>query len=209
MSLTGYFLYHEVVCKGGYLDKQGYDVSPSLAIIPRLQELLRTFREHKFQVYHTREGHRPDLSSLNHRELVRSRNNPSGIGIGDPAPLGRLLVRGEQGHDTIPQLYPIDGEPVIDKPGKGIFGFTDFDLLLRNRGIRNLILAGLTTDVCVNTIMREANDRGYDCLLLEDGSAAAHEDLHHATVASIKMEGGVLGAVAKVDDVIQALQEYS
>lgn len=157
------------------------------------------------QIYHTREGHRADLSSLSQRELSRSRNNPTRIGIGDQGPLGRLLIRGEKGHDTIPELYPIAGEPVIDKPGKGAFSFTDFDLLLRNRGIRNLIICGVTTDVCVSTIMREANDRGFDCLLVEDGCAAAEPGLHQATVASVKTEGGVFGAVASSERIIESI----
>jgi nicotinamidase-related amidase len=152
-------------------------------------------------------GHRPDLSTLSTRELFRSRNNASGIGIGSDGPLGRLLVRGELGHDIIPELYPLEREPVIDKPGKGAFAHTDFDLLLRIRGIQNLVLAGVTTDVCISTTMREANDRGYDCLLVKDGSAAVEEVLHAATCEGVRMEGGIFGATASVEDVLETLRE--
>ncbi|KAF2096624.1 isochorismatase [Rhizodiscina lignyota] len=192
-------------CEGGYLDHQGYDISATRAIIPKLRSLLTAFRKAGYQVYHTREGHRADLASLSKREKWRSRNNPSGIGIGDEGPLGRLLIRGENGHDTIAEFYPIEGEPVIDKPGKGAFTYTDFDLLLRNRGIKNLVFGGVTTDVCVSTIMREANDRGYDCLILEDGCAAAEKSVHDATIQGVKMEGGVFGAVGFVEDVKNAV----
>ncbi|KAH0538840.1 hypothetical protein GP486_008753, partial [Trichoglossum hirsutum] len=151
--------------------------------------------------------HRPDLSTLSARELYRSTNNASGTGIGSVGPLGRLLIRGEPGHDTIPELYPLEREPVIDKPGKGAFAHTDFELLLRIRGIRNLVLAGVTTDVCVSTTMREANDRGYDCLLVKDGTAATEEVLHAATCEGVRMEGGIFGATASVEDVLEALAE--
>jgi len=152
-------------------------------------------------------GHRPDLSTLSARELFRSKNNASGVGIGSKGPLGRLLIRGEPGHDIIQELYPLEHEPVIDKPGKGAFSHTDFDLLLRNRRIQNLVLAGVTTDVCVSTTMREANDRGYDCLLVKDATAATDEILHAATCEGVRMEGGVFGATASVEDVLEALRE--
>jgi nicotinamidase-related amidase len=142
------------------------------------------------------------------RENYRSRNNISGLGIGSAGPLGRLLIRGELGHDTIDELYPHHGEPVIDKPGRGAFAHTDFELILRNKGIKNLILTGITTDVCVSTTMREANDRGFDCMLVEDGTAASDPSLHVSTCESIKMEGGILGAVAKLDDVVQAVENF-
>jgi nicotinamidase-related amidase len=194
------------VCEeGGYLSFQGYDISSARAIIPSLQRLLSGFRNGGFQVYHTREGHRPDLSTLPARELLRSRNNPSGTGVGDRGPLGRLLIRGEAGHDIIPELYPTEGEPIIDKPGKGAFANTDFELLLRNRGVTSLVIAGVTTDVCVSTTMREANDRGFDCLLIEDATAAAEDELKVSTIESVKMEGGIFGAVGKVAEVLQAI----
>ncbi|KAH8696041.1 Isochorismatase-like protein [Talaromyces proteolyticus] len=193
---------------GGYLEFQGYDISPSREIIPKLQLLLHTFRTAGFPVYHTREGHRPDLSTLSSRENYRSRNNSSTLGIGSQGPLGRLLIRGEHGHDIIDELCPIPGEPIIDKPGRGAFAYTDFELLLRNKGIKNLIFAGVTTDVCVSTSMREANDRGFDCVLLEDVCAATDPSLHTSTLDSVKMEGGIFGSVAKADDIISAVENF-
>ncbi|KAK1065677.1 hypothetical protein LTR74_007715 [Friedmanniomyces endolithicus] len=188
---------------GGYLSHQGYDITPTRSIIPSLQLLLLSCRASHLPIFHTREGHRPDLSSLTSRELFRSRNNPSGLGIGDLGPLGRLLVRGEAGHDTIAELYPLDGEPVVDKPGKGAFTNTDFELLLKVKGIRNLILCGVTTDVCVHATMREANDRGYDCLLVEDCCAASEAKLHEAAVEMVRTEGGIFGATARLADVLE------
>jgi biuret amidohydrolase len=137
---------------------------------------------------------------------MRSRNNLSGLGIGDHGPLGRLLVRGEAGHDIIRELYPLKGEPIIDKPGKGAFANTDFDLLLRVKGIKNLVICGVTTDVCVHTTMREANDRGYDCLLVEDCCAASEGKLHEAAVEMVRTEGGIFGATAKLSDLLAAMR---
>lgn len=153
-------------------------------------------------------GHRPDMSTVPSRENYRARNNASGLGIGSPGPLGRFLIRGEVGHDTIDELYPIPGEPVIDKPGRGAFAHTDFELLLRNKGIKNLVLAGISTDASVSTTMREASDRGFDCVLLEDGCAAREPSLHVSTCESVKLEGGILGAVAKLDDVAHAVENF-
>ncbi|KAK5695716.1 hypothetical protein LTR17_024440 [Elasticomyces elasticus] len=195
--------------EGGYLSHQGYDISGTRAIIPKLHSLVHHCRSAGLFVFHTREGHRPDLSDLPFRELFRSRNNVSGLGIGDRGPLGRLLVRGEAGHDTIKELYPVNGEPVIDKPGKGAFANTDFDLLLRTKGVRNLIICGVTTDVCVSTTMREANDRGYDCLIVEDCCAASHENLHNAAIETVRTEGGIFGATAKLEDVLNGLACYA
>ncbi|KAI7085074.1 hypothetical protein KC356_g6196 [Hortaea werneckii] len=191
--------------EGGYLSSQGYDLSAIRSIIPRIQTLLSTFRQAGMPVFHTLEGHRPDLSDLSSRELFRSRNNPSRMGIGDQGPLGRLLVRGEAGHDIVNELYPLSGEPIIDKPGKGAYANTDFDLLLRVKGIRNLVLCGVTTDVCVHTTMREANDRGYDCLLVEDCCAASEKPLHDAAIEMVRTEGGVFGATANSEDLISVL----
>ncbi|KAL1632725.1 hypothetical protein SLS56_003422 [Neofusicoccum ribis] len=192
--------------EGGYITHQGHDISSTRAIIPAVQSVLRAFRQAGWQVYHTREGHRPDLSTLSPREAFRSRNNPSGQGIGAPSPLGgRLLIRGGKGHDIIPELYPIEGEPVIDKPGKGAFAHTDFELLLRNRGIKNLLVAGVTTDVCVSTTIREASDRGFDCAILSDACASVDEALHKAMLQSIAGEGGIFGAVLGVGSVLEAM----
>lgn len=156
----------------------------------------------------TPQGHRPDLSTLSSREKFRSKNNATGLGIGSQGPLGRLLIRGEPGHDIVPELYPLEGEPIIDKPGRGAFAHTDFELLLRIRGIKNLVIAGVTTDVCVSSTMREANDRGFDCVLLEDGTAASEPNLHIGACESIKMEGGIFGATAKLDHVIEAVENF-
>lgn len=210
------------VCEpGGYLSQQGYDITLIQALIPRLQRLLSAFRSARFQVYHTREGHRPDLSTLSGRERFRSLNHtaptaaspaaaaspPTSLGVGSRGPLGRLLVRGEPGHDIVAELYPRPDEPVIDKPGKGAFAYTDFELLLRNRGIRNLVVAGVTADVCVSSTVREACDRGFDVLVLEDGMEAADEGLAAWTCRSHRMEGGVFGAVGRVEGVVTALEE--
>ncbi|KAJ5087935.1 Isochorismatase-like protein [Penicillium angulare] len=193
---------------GGYMEYQGYDISAAQALIPKLQRLLNTFRSGGFPIYHTREGHRPDLSTLSSREAYRSRNNAAGMGIGSHGPLGRLLIRGEGGWNIVDELSPYADEPVIDKPGRGAFAHTDFELLLRNKGVKNLVIAGVTTDVCVSTTMREANDRGFDCVVLEDGTSAAEPSLHVGTMDSIKMEGGIFGAVAKIEDVVHAVENF-
>jgi len=190
---------------GGYLEFQGFDISSTRAIIPNIQSLLQAFRELGFQIYHTREGHRPDLSTLSRREHFRSRNNPSGLGMGDAGPMGRLLVRGELGHDIIPELYPRDSEPVIDKPGRSAFQHTDFKLLLDIRGIKNLVICGVTTDVCVSSTMRDANDMGFDCLMVEDATASGDRALHEAAIAMISPEGGIFGAVASSAKILKAL----
>lgn len=150
---------------GGYLDSQGLSVEPTRAVIPHIASLLAAFRNAGFPVYHTREGHRPDLSTLSSRELFRSRNNPSGRGIGDEGPLGRHLVRGDKGHDIIPELAPLPSEPIIDKPGRSAFLHTDLKLLLDNRGVNKLVICGVTTDVCVTSTMRDASRFDSEILL--------------------------------------------
>lgn len=194
------------------------------APIPHISTLLTYFRNHRFPIFHTREGHRPDLSTLSERELLRSRNNPSGLGIGDKGPLGRLLIRGEKGQDIIPELYPITSssnergfspEPVLDKPGKSAFVYTELDLMLRVKGIKNLVVCGVTWEVCVGSTVREAMERGYDCLVVKDaigcsegtGAERGESDRGMGGVEMVGVEGGIFGAwVAKATQVVETME---
>jgi nicotinamidase-related amidase len=192
---------------GGFIDRMGGDVNLTRVAIEPIRRVLAALRECGFLVVHTREGHRPDLSDLPANKRWRTRQ--MGVGIGELGPCGRFLVRGEPGWEIIPELAPLPGEPIIDKPGKGAFFATDLDLILRDRRIQNLVLTGITTDVCVHSTLREANDRGYECLLLADCCGATVKENHEAALRTIQIGGGVFGTVSDSRRLLDVLAQVS
>ena len=188
---------------GGFGAALGNDVSLLAHAVEPCRNLLAAARAARLLVIHTREGHRPDLADCPPAKLTRS---PPGMRIGDQGPMGRILIRGEAGHDIIPELAPLPGEVVLDKPGKGAFCQTDLDLILRKRGIEALLVAGVTTEVCVSTTVREANDRGYRCLVVADACASYFPAFHEAALTMIHAQGGIFGWVATSDAVLTALE---
>ncbi|HEX2441183.1 MAG TPA: cysteine hydrolase [Methylomirabilota bacterium] len=193
----------DFVDPGGFGEALGNDVSLLRRAVAPARRVLERARAMGMLVVHTREGHRPDLADCPPAKKARGR---LAAGIGDPGPMGRILVRGEPGHDIVKELAPAPGEPVVDKPGKGAFYATDLPAILANRGIAKLVVCGVTTEVCVNTTVREANDRGYDCLVLEDCVASYFPEFHTAALAMVKAQGGIFGWVSDSGRLLAALE---
>jgi len=187
---------------GGFGEMLGNDVSQLRRTIEPNKRLLAAWRAAGLLAMHTREGHRPDLADLPPAKKIRGR---SATCIGDAGPMGRILVRGEPGHDIISELYPASGEPVIDKPGKGAFHATDLHSILQHRGITQLVVTGVTTEVCVNTTVREANDRGYDCFVPEDCVGSYFPEFQDMGLKMIKAQGGIFGWVGSSADIVAAI----
>jgi nicotinamidase-related amidase len=190
---------------GGFGEALGNNVSLLKAAVPPIREVLDAARKTGMLVIHTREGHRPDLSDAPRHKVERG--EPA-MRIGALGPMGRILIRGEPGHDIIPELYPLEGEPVIDKPGKGAFYQTDLELMLKNRNIDTLLVCGVTTEVCVNTTVREANDRGFRCIVLSDCCASYFPEFHEFGLRMIKAQGGIFGWVSSSQRLVQALDSH-
>ena len=188
---------------GGFGDSLGNDVSQLRRVIAPNRRLLDAWRKAGLLVVHTREGHRPDLADLPPSKKMRGRPK---VAIGEQGPMGRILVRGERGHDIIPELTPAAGEPVLDKPGKGAFYATDLEPILRGRGIRKLVVTGVTTEVCVHTTVREANDRGFDCLVLEDCVGSYFPEFQDVALRMIRAQGGIFGWTGVSTDLLDALE---
>ena len=189
---------------GGFGELLGNDVSLLRSTIQPTKGVLEAARSAGLTVIHTREGHRPDLMDAPPSKLIRGNLD---LGIGDEGPMGRILVRGEEGHSIIPELAPLANEPVVDKPGKGAFYETDLHLLLQNRNIETIIICGVTTEVCVHTTVREANDRGYECLVLEDCVGSYFPEFQRIGIEMIKAQGGIFGWVVNSNTAISALEK--
>ncbi|NJL40961.1 MAG: cysteine hydrolase [Leptolyngbyaceae cyanobacterium SL_5_9] len=189
---------------GGFGDALGNDVSRLQAIVPTLKQLLEAFRQHRLPVFHTIECHQPDLSDCPPAKLNRGKG---ALKIGDPGPMGRILVKGEPGNGIIPELAPVLGETIIHKPGKGAFYNTNLETHLQQRNITHLLITGVTTEVCVQTTMREANDRGYECLLVEDCTESYFPEFKQATLEMVRAQGGIVGWTAPAAAVLQGLAE--
>ena len=187
---------------GGFGETLGNDVGQLARAVQPIGAVLSAARDMGMLVIHTREGHLPDLSDAPPAKVERGA--PS-LRIGDPGPMGRILIRGEAGHDIIAELYPLDSEIVIDKPGKGAFYATELGDVLQKYGIENLLVCGVTTEVCVNTTVREANDRGYRCVVISDGCASYFPEFHKAGLAMIKAQGGIFGWVSGSGEVLAGL----
>jgi biuret amidohydrolase len=190
---------------GGFGDALGNDVARLQAIVPTVQRLQTAFRELGLPVLQTVEGHRPDLSDCPPSKQQRGH---APLKIGDPGPMGRILVLGEPGNSIIPELAPLPGEMVIEKPGKGAFYNTNLEFILKTHNITHLLLAGVTTEVCVQTTMREANDRGYECLLVEDATESYFPEFKQATLAMVQAQGGIVGWTATTDQVLAGLKNW-
>lgn len=188
---------------GGFGEALGNDVTPLRSIVPTLQQLLGTFRTLGLPIIHTVEGHKPDLSDCPPSKQKRIRGP---LKIGDMTPMGRLFILGEPGNDIIPELQPLPGEIVLPKPGKGAFYQTDLEAILQQRGITHLLITGVTTEVCVQTTMRESNDRGYECLMIEDATESYFPEFKQRSLEMVRAQGGIVGWTAPAANVIQALQ---
>ena len=191
---------------GGFGAALGNDVSQLRRALAPCRRMLDVARQIGLAVIHTREGHRSDLSDAPAAKIDRS---PADRRIGSPGPMGRILVRGEPGHEIVPELAPLPSEPVIDKPGKGAFYQTDLALMLRNRRIETLLVCGVTTEVCVHTTVREANDRGYRCLVLGDACASYFPEFHEVGLRMIAAQGGIFGWVSTTEEVVPALARWA
>jgi len=187
---------------GGFGEMLGNDVSLLRTAIAPCKTILDAARQHRMLVIHTREGHDPNM--LDCPPSKKSRGNTK-TQIGDMGPMGRILIRGEEGHDIIPELYPVAGEVVLDKPGKGAFFATDLELILRNKDINRLIVCGVTTEVCIHTTVREANDRGFECVVASDATGSYFPEFHRVALEMVKAQGGIFGWVSTSDKIVAGL----